>query len=191
MLFSPTIRTIGCIEYHTNIQWSLLSTLSSRNRRERGRRSWRPGDTSQTPEEWIPQWLVVEWCSHSWGDTRWCWCTLLNLAFKIISSTTRILTIHSVGFCHKNKFIITRELFVADNKRHSSFGVIEPLSEGRLLPLHIEVRKLHPIQADREVNVGEVPDHLDRQEGLSGRPLRGGGSLKLIESKMVFFPDLT
>ena len=79
-LFSRNIRAV-----RSNTP---ISALSSRNRRGRGRRSWRPGDISRTPEEWSPRWWGAGWCWHSSEGTKWCWCARLLIRNKILISWT-------------------------------------------------------------------------------------------------------
>ena len=82
-------------------------------------------------------------------------------------------------------------MLVADHKGHSTLRVVEDFSERSLLPLQIEILELHLVQADREVNIGEVPDNLYSEERLCGRPLSGGRPLKLCEeNKIIISIDL-
>ena len=99
------------------------------------------------------------------------------------------ITIDAIGFGHENELVIAGELLVADDEGHPILGVIEHLRELRLLPLQVQVLKIHPkehvnghtwsevmdqnspIQADRKVNVGEVPNYLNCQEWFCRRSL--------------------
>ena len=74
-------------------------------------------------------------------------------------------------------------MLVADHKGHSALGVVEDLSERSLLPLQVQILELHPVQADGEVNVREVPHNLYSEERLCGRPLCRCRPLKRCEEK--------
>ena len=54
------------------------------------------------------------------------------------------LTIDSVRLGDKDVLLVAGELLVADHEGHPVAGIVEHLSEERLLPLQVEVLELHP-----------------------------------------------
>ena len=79
-------------------------------------------------------------------------------------------------------------MLVADHKGHSALWVVEDFSERSLLPLQVEILKLDLVQADGEVNVGEVPDNLYGQERLRGCPLSGRRPLEHCDENKTLIP---